>query len=561
MKKAISILFVLCILVCSLAGCSKKGGVELVDISDSVQHTTQDGQMILTGFDGEHKNIFIPDSVNGTGVTMLSPSFANEKAIETVKLPDQINAFIRQDDGLFLCMSSFPNSVGLNKGNAAAVFCEFFNVDFITVNGVAYSKPISSGQQDPDLSGEWKNTDIINGIRYTQVYTFNNGKVTCVDSEVLEGTYEIKDGKLLITMDDVTAEFEFVGDQLICWEHGIRLSTKSAEDYAETSDTGWSYIVTPSGYAQLVGYHGSEANVTVPYVIDGYEVSSINSCVADTYNFTNLNYKGDTGTKFAGEFNNLYYDTLSDNYILYGWKNTDGNRCFPLDTSSFGSGWDIKAEVFCRFFKQAKITIDGREYSSNTYSGIPENDVVGCWRPTPQAGYGEMLLSIYGNGVAELHFFESDSVTEECSKCRFGNYTIVDHRIIVAFDDGSLTLEYFDTICVSLGTNELLSAISSEPENLEFTKGLVEDPFVHVSAATLKGRYSTSFDNYVDFKSDGTAVVTMNHTEWRDSVVQYSFENDVLTLTDGITTEQMTLGKGKLHLEDSCGNYYDRENG
>ncbi len=539
----LSILFIL-----AFAGCSED--VEHVDISNAVQHSLQDGKMTLNGFEGNHKNISIPGSVNGTSVDILSPSFADGKTVESVELPKQISAFVRLDDGLALCTSSVSDSVSLNKGNAAAVFCEFFNTDSVTVNGVVYSKPAA-----PDLSGEWKNVDIINGVRYTQVYTFANGKVTCTsDSEAFEGTYEIKDGKLLVTIEDDVAEFEFMGEELICWEYDIVLSTKDAEDYAETSDTGWSYIVTPSGYAQLVGYHGTETNVTIPQSIDGYVVGSINSRVADTYNFTSISYSGEGGAPFIADYNSLYYDAINGNYILYNW-NSGAKDSIPLrQYSAIDGGWDITSEAYCRFFKQSKITIDGKEYTGSSANMIAESDVVACWQPIPMAGYGSMLLSLYENGVAELHYFQSDD-SDNCSKCRLGRYSIEGHQVIVTFDDGSLMLEYFDTVCFSWGENELLSAITSDTAALDFTK-IPGSPYVHISAGSLNGRYTTTFDNYVDIKGDGTAVVTIAHMGWKDSVVNYSFENEILTLTDGTQSETMTLGKGKQCFVDLLGRYY-----
>ena len=558
MKKAIFILFVLCILVCSLAGCNKEGKVEQVDISDAVQHTTQDGQMILTGFDGEHKHIVVPDSVNGADVTMLSPSFATGKNIESVKLPEQINAFIRQDNGLSLCMSSFPNSVGLNKGNAAAVYCEFFNVDSITVNGVAYSKAVLSDQQNPDLSGEWKNTDIVNGARLTQVYSFADGKVTCTaDSDVFEGTYEIKDGKLMVTLDDVTVEFEFVGDQLICWEHNIILSTKDAEDYAETSDTGWSYIVTPGGCAQLVGYHGSETNVTIPRDIDGYEVNSINSSVADTYTFTSLNYSGHGGISFAFYFRCLYYDKQTDNYILYSDSATDGNPVKQLyHQNSMGRGYDLRAEAYCKLFGQSSITIDGQVYS-HTATNLTADKVIGLWKHVSDQYYMDMYLSLYEDGSAELHYIQD----ELCQECISGQYTFSGSQVYISLPNGTLHFDVIGDYLICWDGNNWANGQIPWLIALDFQKDAREGDehlplgYCHLSAHILCDTFAAErYSDQITFRADGTATVTIERWNWYNQQVQHIRSGNIIIVTDGTTTETFEIED--FWLIDGINRYY-----
>ena len=566
MKKIIPILLVLCVLVCSFAGCNKEEGAKPKDISDEVQHSEIDGQIILTGFDGAHKNIIIPDSVNGAEVTMLSPSFANGKNIESVELPGRIDAFIRQDNGLYLCASSVPNSVALNKGNAAAVYCEFFNVDSVTVNGVDYSKNALPDPQNPDLSGEWKNTDIINGVRYTQVYTFADGKVTCTsDSDVFEGTYEIKDGKLLVTLDDVTAEFEFVGDQLICWEHNINLSTKDMEDYAETSDTGWSYIVTPGGYAQLVGYHGNESNVTIPRDIDGYEVNSINSSVADTYNFTKLNYTGHGGARFANVFSYLHYDQETDNYILYSSDAGDESYVMGLrhrDNWTTTEVYDMSAEAYCRVFGQSSIIIDDVEYTHTTVD-LTAEQVVGLWEVGSDQYTLDTSVSLYEDGVAEVHYAE-DGV---CKECVSGQYTVSGSRVFITLPKGTMILDAVGRYMICWDGNNWVSGQSPFAIVLDFQKTTREGedyliaPFYHFSDYILKDTFAWEDYgtnpyslNYLTFEENGSGVVTLVYLDWYDKQVQYALEGDTITITDGTTTEVLTIEDYRVI--DGIGNRY-----
>lgn len=554
MKKAISIVFILYILVCSLAGCNKGQNVEPIDISNTVQCSKKDGRMILTGFEGDHKNILIPDYVNDADVDILSPSFANGKTIESVKLPKQINAFIRQDDGLALCKGSIPNSVGLNNGNTAAVYCEFFNIDSITVNGVSYSKPTTPDQQSPDLSGEWKNTDIIHGVRYTQVYTFNDGKVTCsADAEAFDGTYEIKDSKLLMTLGDVTAEFEFMGDQLICWEHNITLSTKEVEDYAETSDIGWSYIVTPSGYAQLVGYHGTDANVTIPRDIDGYEVNSINSCVADTYDFSELNYTGHGGARFANTFSVLYYDQQTDNYILYNSNaSTDGNAVVNLRQKHNWTSTDVNdmsPEAYCRVFGQASITIDGQVYSYAA-NNLTAEYLVGLWTCGSDQYFKDIAISLYEDGTAEIHHGEL-GMNNTCDECVLGQYTYSGNQIYITISKGTMILDKLGDYLICWDGNNWTSGQSPWAITLDFQKYTREgedyliSPFYHISPHLLKDTFTREYNPddpcYLTFGEDGNAVVTLDYLGWYDKQVQYTMDGNTITITDGATTKILTI--------------------
>lgn len=562
MKKLTVLALILCILTSLFVGCGSRE-IEYTDITPSVKHTTQNGLAVLSGFDGNEKNISVPDSINGVSVGLILSTFAEGKTLENVKLPQSINSFVRIDGSLALCAASVENAVPINAGNASQVFCAFFSTDPISVNGVKYST--SDGEtSNPDLSGEWKNTDVIFGVKHTQIYTFSdNGTVTCKsDGEIFSGTYELKNGKLLMTLGDESAEFEIIGETLVCWEHGISLSTKDTTDYAQSSDSGWDYIVTPSGYAQLTGYRGNDAVVAFPVYVDGYEVGSIHSSVADTYDFKEITYNGHGNIRFAGQFNLLHYNELTDDYILYTWVNTDGNAIKQLTVTGYGGTTSIAAEAYCRFFGTDRITIDGREYTSDFAKSVKEEDVIGRWHPIPDHDLDEMTLSLHKGGVAELHCAE-DNGERNCKKCRTGTYTVSGAVVNVRFDDGSLRLEYFGSMFISWAENDLLLETTARTAAVEFKKISREgwkEPFVHITPITIVDKYIPFTDdphmlNYLSFKADGSATVTLAHLDWFDKTVTYTFKDSkTVILSDGTVTEILTLNPE--FMEDTLGNSY-----
>lgn len=561
MKKFYALALIFCISIFAFVGCDNTE-IEYTDISDSVHYTTQDGYAALTGFDGSEENVLIPETLNDASVELILSTFAEGKTLKNVKLPQTINAFVRIDGSLALCKSTIENSVSLDAGNMPQVFCEFFGTDSITVNGVKYSTGAEASELD--LSGEWKNVDVIFGVKHVQTYTFsNNGTVTCTaDGETFSGTYEVKDGRLLITLGDDSAEFEIIGQTLVCWELGISLSTKDATDYAQTSDSGWDYIVTPSGYAQLTGYRGNDAVVAFPVTVDGYEVGSIHSSVADTYDFKEITYNGHGNIRFAGQFNLLHYNELTDDYILYTWVNTDGNAIKQLTTTGVTGTISIAAEAYCKFFKTDKITIDGREYTSDTAKALTEEDVIGRWRPIPDKDRAEMLLALHPGGIAELHCYENE-YERGCTKCRTGTYSISGTTVNVVFDDGGLILDYFGSSFVSWAENDLLLETTARTAVSEFKRATREgwkEPFVHITPITIVDKYIPFTDdphmlNYLSFNADGSATITLAHLDWFDKTVSYTFKDGkTVILSDGIVTETLILDTE--YIEDSIGNTY-----
>ncbi len=561
MKKFYILALMFCISIFVFVGCDNTK-IEYTDISDSVKYTTQNGYAVLTGFDSNEKNISVSDTLNGVPVELILSSFAEGKTLKNVKLPQAINSFVRIDGELALCKSTIENSVLLDKGNMSQVFCEFFGTDSITVNGVKYSTGAEASEID--LSGEWKNVDVIFGVKHIQTYTFSDdGTVTCTaDGETFSGTYELKDGKLFVVLGDDSAEFEIIGETLVCWEHGISLSTKDATDYAQQSDTGWDYIVTPSGYAQLTGYRGNDEVVAFPVTVDGYEVGSIHSSVADTYNFKEITYNGHGNIRFAGQFNLIHYNEQTDDYILYTWVNTDGNAIKQLTVTGFGGTTSIAAEAYCRFFKTDKITIDGREYTSDTAKSLTEEDVIGRWRPIPDHNRAEMLLALHAGGLAELHSYASEE-QGDCTKCRTGTYSISGTTVNVTFDDGTLRLEYFGSMFISWAENDLLLETTARTEVVEFKRSTREgwkEPFVHITPITIVDKYipftdDTQMLNYLSFNADGSATVTLAHLDWFDKTVTYTFKDErTVILSDGAVTETLILDME--YIEDTVGNGY-----
>ena len=561
MKKFYVLALMFCISIFAFVGCGN-AEIEYADISDSVKYTTQGGCAVLTGFDGNEENVSVPETLNGAPIELILSTFAEGKTLKNVKLPQTINAFVRIDGNLALCKGTIENSVSLDAGNMTQVFCEFFGTDSITVNGVKYSTEAEAPELD--LSGEWKNVDVIFGVKHVQTYTFSNdGTVTCIaDGETFGGAYELKDGKILMTLGDDSAEFEIIGQTLVCWELGISLSTKDATDYAQTSEEGWDYIVTPSGYAQLTGYRGNDAVVAFPVTVDGYEVGSIHSSVADTYDFKELTYNGHGNIRFAGQFNLLHHNELTGDYILYTWVNTDGNAVKQLTVTGYGGTKSMAAEAYCRFFKTDKITIDGREYTSDTAKAVTEEDVIGRWRPVPDRNRAEMLLALHPGGIAELHCYESD-YRDVCTKCRTGTYSISGTTVNVVFDDGALRLEYFGSSFISWAENELLLETTERTAVVEFNRSTREgwkEPFVHITPITIVDKYVPFTDdqhmlNYLSFNADGSATVTLAHLDWFDKTVTYTFKDErTVILSDGTVTETLILGME--YIEDSIGNTY-----
>ncbi len=583
MKKRIGILLVLALVLLSLAACGEEK-TKLEDISNSVVYSAQGGFVTVTGFEGDAQHISLPETIEGEPVGMITDSFAENKTLKTVELPQSINAFARVEGKLVLCASTVDNSVLLDSGNQAAVFCKFFQADEITVNGVACTVSSQPPEESLDLSGEWKNTDIIAGVRHTQVYTFADGKVTCdAEGDIFEGTYSFKNEKLCISLGGVTVEFEVVGDMLICWEQNITLSTKDLLDDAQTADSGWSYILTKNGNAQLTGYHGEEAVVEIPSYVDGYEVSSIHSCVADTYDFTNITFRGHGGIDFVRNFGWLYYDEATGAYILYSDASDNDYlgdiRIVNLEDKSYGSmsggnyvtstsgkSGSFTAAVYCRFFKQPKIVIDGKEYASPVVTDVTEEKLLGMWHHQGDQYHVDMVISIYGSGVAELHYMGGE-YEEDCVKCYRGQYKIVKDQVHITFEKGTLSLDFIENKGICWRGNAWTSAPYPEEIALDFHKYSLDGreflipPFLHISQYMLLDTYivepqarGENKNNYLKFAEDGTAVVTINLLGWKDKTVKYYYLGSTVILTDDTISEILTVDD--FWLTDGYGHVY-----
>ena len=551
MKRILSILSAILLMVLALAGCSS----EPVDVSQSLSMETVNGVGALTGYEGNHSNITLPDTVNGKEIEMIAPSFAQGKSITKVVLPKMITAFVKTEQGVALCSPNVDKAVKINQGNAAKVYCEFFGVSKITVNNVEYSLPKEPEQMD--LSGLWKHQMFINGERYCEEYTFENGKVTVkTDSTTFEGTYSIDGNKVTLSIDDDSATFERVGDDLICWELEITLTTKELNDYAQTTDSGWDYVITASGTAQLIGYHGNEEIISIPSRVDGYDVGSLNSCMAQTYDFKAF----DEG---IWRFNMFYFDSATGNYIVYGDFSTEGHYIVHVREHK------LRGDFYCRFFNTDKITVGSgehkMEFTSSRTEPLTEKDVLGIWAPYQEAGYDAIKVALHKDGIAELHHYEEND-TEVCARCIKANYTINGNTVNIIFDGGRLALDFIGSTVVSWSRSSFLDGTySSNSESLEFVPMGEYDgvPFLHVSPASLIGKWQMVDSAYkisFDFRSDGTVV---RHEQDMDRFAEgtYTFDGDQATLLmeDGVYILSVSVDKDGKRLEDAGGNIFEKE--
>ena len=284
MKKILAFVFAV-FLVISLVACNSVSNP--VDITNDAVGQVEGGKMSLSSYSGNEKNIKIPDYMEGVPVSSIEQSFAEGKAFESVVLPERIQGCYRDENGkLVLTTWSDDGVVPINEKTAPWIYCSFFGVSSIQVNGEKYSCDTGNAVTDAMIVAEWTDGETVYVLDADYTLTIHAG------DDQLEGTWQRQDSQITMHMDadfdDNELVMEYCGGCLVSWDYCAVLyqgDVPAEPEQSGGSDNGnlssdeivsgdFTYMDTDFGVI-ILSYNGTDSVVDIPDTLDGKTVTGL----------------------------------------------------------------------------------------------------------------------------------------------------------------------------------------------------------------------------------------------------------------------------------------------